>query len=362
MSSERDERAELLERFAQVGREMSYRTVMFQQAIADRLGLSATEIQCAGVLELEGPMTAGRLAELTGLTTGAITGIVDRLVAAGLVRRSADPSDRRLVIVAWVPEKLAEVARFYEPMSRAIGESLAPLSNDQIAMVVDLVARMNASTGKLTSDLRKEATAQRSGDRESSAPLAGVRSGKLELATGANRVVIVGDASIVGELYRAHFEGRKPSVRVQGGRVTLRHPHFDWRRSSAEIALNTKIPWHLAVHGGAARLRGELRDLALRGIEIDGGVSDVVLELPLPSGKVPVRIAGGASQLTIRRPAGVGVRLEIHGGAARLALDSRRLSAVGGDTVLESAEAEKQGGRYEIVVSGGASDLVVQRG
>jgi len=123
----------------------------------------------------------------------------------------------------------------------------------------------------------------------------------------------------------------------------------------------TKIPWQLAIHGGAARLRGELRDVTLRGIEIDGGVADVVLELPVPIARVPIRIAGGASQLTISRPAGVPVRLEIHGGASRLALDSQRLGAVGGDTVLESGDAEKQGGRYDIVVSGGASGLVVQR-
>lgn len=361
MSSGRGKRAELVERFAQVGREMSYLTVMFQQAVADRLGLGATEVQCAGVLELEGPMTAGRLAERTGLTTGAITGIVDRLEAAGLVRRSADPSDRRRVIVAWVPEKLAEAVRFYEPMSRAVDESLAPLSDDQIEMVVDLFARLNAVTAKLTSDLRKEAAAERAGERESSAPLAGARSARLELATGASRVVIVGDPTLGSDLYRARFEGRKPTVRVKDGRVTIRHPHFDWRRSSAEIALNTKIPWHLTIHGGAARLRGELRELALRGIDIDGGASDVVLELPSVSARVPVRIAGGAAQLTIRRPAGVPVRLEVHGGASRLALDAQRLGAIGGDTVLESAEAERRGGRYDIVVSGGARDLAVQR-
>jgi DNA-binding MarR family transcriptional regulator len=361
VSSERAKRADLLERFGQVGREMSFRTVMFQQAVAERLGLSATEMQCAGVLELEGAMTAGRLAERTGLTTGAITGVIDRLEAAGVVRRSADPSDRRRVIVSWVPEKLAEVARFYEPMSRAAAESLASLSDGEIALVVDLFARLNASTAKLTSDLRREADGERSGERESSAPLGGARSGRLELATGAHRVVIVGDPSLGGDLYRARFEGRKPGVQVQGGNVTIRHPHFDARRSSAEIALNPKIPWHLAVHGGAARLRGELRNLVLRGIDLDGGASDVVLELPPPRARVPVRLAGRASQLTIRRPAGVPVRLEIHGGASRVDVDGQRLGAVGGDAVLESADGAKQGGRYDIVVSGGATDVAVER-
>ena len=361
MSTGRGKRAELLERFAQAGREMSYRSVMFQQAIADRLGLSATEMQCAGVLEQEGAMTAGRLAERTGLTTGAITGVIDRLESTGLVRRSEDPSDRRRVIVSWVPEKVAEVARFYGPMLDAVGEVLAALSEEQIELLIDVFAGLNARTAQLTSNLREEAVAERSGERDSSAPLGGVRSGKLEFATGANRVVIVADRSLVG-LYRARFEGRRPTVRVRGGQVTLRHPHFDWRRSSAEIALNATIPWQLIIHGGAARLRGELRELTLRGMEIDGGASDAVLELPSPEGRVQIRLVGGASQVTIRRPAGVPVRLEVHGGASRLALDSQRLGAVGGETVLESPNLERARGRYEIVVSGGARDFTVERG
>jgi hypothetical protein len=55
------------------------------------------------------------------------------------------------------------------------------------------------------------------------------------------------------------------------------------------------------------------------------------------------------------------VRLEIRGGASPIALDAQRLGAVGGDTVLESGEVEKQGGRYEVSVSGGASDVAVDR-
>ncbi len=65
-------------------------------------------------------MTAGRLAELTGLTTGAITGVVDRLEKAGLVRRERDESDRRKVYVAVVPEAVARIGRYYEPMQRAV--------------------------------------------------------------------------------------------------------------------------------------------------------------------------------------------------------------------------------------------------
>ena len=71
---------------------------MFHQAVAECVGLNVTDHKCLDVLVRSGPMTAGQLAQLTGLTTGAVTGVLDRLERAGFVRRQSDPSDRRRVI------------------------------------------------------------------------------------------------------------------------------------------------------------------------------------------------------------------------------------------------------------------------
>ena len=81
-------------------RQMSTGAIMFHQAIADRLGLHATDHKCADLIIRNGAMTSGRLAELTGLTTGAITGVVDRLEAprdrqAGDRPGRSPPRDRR---------------------------------------------------------------------------------------------------------------------------------------------------------------------------------------------------------------------------------------------------------------------------
>lgn len=65
----------------------------------EEVGLNSTDFASLCLLLLHGPAPAGRLAELTGLTTGAVTGLVDRLEQAGLVRREVDPTDRRKVIV-----------------------------------------------------------------------------------------------------------------------------------------------------------------------------------------------------------------------------------------------------------------------
>src|ERR671933_2350999 len=89
-------------------REMSIETIMFHQAVADVLGLHITDHKCLDLLHRFGAMPAGRLGELTGLTTGAVTGIIDRLEKAGYARRTNDPKDRRRTIVEPIRNKKLE--------------------------------------------------------------------------------------------------------------------------------------------------------------------------------------------------------------------------------------------------------------
>ena len=101
-------------------RRSSAQGVLFGQTVANRVGLSNSDMECLDFLILEGRVTAGRLAEVTGLTTGAITGVVDRLEQAGLVRRERDDNDRRKVFIAAVPENTAKIGKFYEHLQRAM--------------------------------------------------------------------------------------------------------------------------------------------------------------------------------------------------------------------------------------------------
>jgi DNA-binding MarR family transcriptional regulator len=93
-------------------------TDRFDQAVADALGINRTDMRCLDIVQLEGPVTAGRLAELTGLTTGAITTVIDRLEKAGFARRVRDPQDRRRVLVEMSAEAMRGADNFY-------GEQLA---------------------------------------------------------------------------------------------------------------------------------------------------------------------------------------------------------------------------------------------
>src|SRR5712671_7548382 len=113
-------RAALMEELEHAVRKSSALGVIFGQTVANRVGISSSDLECLDFLNIEGRVTAGRLAEVTGLTTGAITGVVDRMEKAGLVRRERDVSDRRKVFIAIVPENTAKLGKLYQHMQRAI--------------------------------------------------------------------------------------------------------------------------------------------------------------------------------------------------------------------------------------------------
>ena len=88
-------------------------TARFDQAVADAAGVNRTDLRCLDVLRREGPVTAGRLAAATGLTSGAMTTALDRLERAGLARRVRDAGDRRRVLAEITPLAEQAAARFY---------------------------------------------------------------------------------------------------------------------------------------------------------------------------------------------------------------------------------------------------------
>jgi DNA-binding MarR family transcriptional regulator len=129
-------RAALLQELQNAMRIGSSQGAVFAKIIADRAGISSADMDCIDFVNVEGRMTAGRLAELTGLTTGAITGVVDRLEKAGLVRRERDESDRRKVFIAPVPENLAKIGRLYEPMQQAMLKLWSSYSDAELRLLV----------------------------------------------------------------------------------------------------------------------------------------------------------------------------------------------------------------------------------
>jgi DNA-binding MarR family transcriptional regulator len=135
-------------------REVSGTGVLFSQAAAERLGLNSTDLECLGLITSE-PATAGELAQATGLTTGAITGVIDRLERAGYARREHDKADRRKVRVRALPAALQKAAPIFEPMRRASAEVLARYSDDDLALILDFLTRAQAASVNVVTALRK---------------------------------------------------------------------------------------------------------------------------------------------------------------------------------------------------------------
>lgn len=124
---------------------MTSQSVLFSHAVAERLGMHPTDLETLGFLYDEGPVPAGRLAELTGLTTGAVTRMIDRLERAGYVRREPDPHDRRRVIVRPLSEQRSKLGPLFEGMRRAMEELCARYSDEQLALILDFVSRADAA-------------------------------------------------------------------------------------------------------------------------------------------------------------------------------------------------------------------------
>ena len=129
-------RAALLQELEHAVRRSSAQGVIFGQTVANVAGISGSDLECLDFLNLEGRVTAGRLAELTGLTTGAITGVVDRLEKAGLVRRERDEADRRKVFITIVPENVAAIGRFYVPMQQAMLKLWSTYSDAELRLLL----------------------------------------------------------------------------------------------------------------------------------------------------------------------------------------------------------------------------------
>ena len=128
--------------------------ILFHQAVADRLALHVSDLRCLNILLEAGSIPAGELGERTGLTTGAVTRMVDRLERAGYVRREPDPADRRRVMVSPVAERMATIAPMYAGMAEAWAIAMSDYDDEQLALILTLFDRLHEITRKEIARLR----------------------------------------------------------------------------------------------------------------------------------------------------------------------------------------------------------------
>ena len=126
-----------------LGREFATAIVVFHEAVGRLLGLSAVERKCLDVLRRLGPVTAGTIGQHTGLTTGAVTGLMDRLETAGYVQRARDPHDRRKVVVQLLPNEQMDalLAAAFGPFTDDLTKMAATYSDAERRAIADWVSK-----------------------------------------------------------------------------------------------------------------------------------------------------------------------------------------------------------------------------
>lgn len=133
-------------------RNLATAVIAFHEAVARKSGMGISEHKCLGALSLLGPVTAGQLARETGFTTGAITGIVDRLEKAGHVRRERNSEDRRSVIIRPIYDESR--VRRSGLLFQGLTNAMARLRNDYSQ---DDLAKINGYLARTTEILKEEA-------------------------------------------------------------------------------------------------------------------------------------------------------------------------------------------------------------
>lgn len=158
----RPSHAELVAEANRIGREATGLGAIFAKAAADRMGVGHSDFECIDIIAQRGRVTAGELAAASGLTTGAVTGVIDRLEAAGIARRDRDAADRRKVYVTILPKALAAGNAHYGSFEKATNALLASYSDAELTLLIDYFTRGRDLMRAAVERLKAEPAAPRS--------------------------------------------------------------------------------------------------------------------------------------------------------------------------------------------------------
>ncbi|WP_111641685.1 MarR family winged helix-turn-helix transcriptional regulator [Marinimicrobium alkaliphilum] len=136
-------------------RKMSAQSTLFGHAIANSLGIRPTDLECLDLIQLHGSVTASQLAKATGLTSGAVTGLVDRLEQAGYVLRKPDANDRRRTNIELHPSTFERVYPLYASLHERMQSIWADFDDEQVQTILDFATRSHETVAEETARLRK---------------------------------------------------------------------------------------------------------------------------------------------------------------------------------------------------------------
>ena len=142
-------------------RKMGVQCVITSQTVAGRFGLHTTDLEVLDLIFPSGQASAGELASATGLTSGSVTALIDRLVKAGYVERHADPADRRRVIVRIRRDAVAPIEAAYASMQARMVELWSTYSAHDLWMIADFLTRSTELAIACTKEISKTRPAEK---------------------------------------------------------------------------------------------------------------------------------------------------------------------------------------------------------
>ncbi len=129
-------------------------STFFIHAVAAKVGINPTDLKVLSILSRQSPLSAGRMAELTGLTTGAITFMLDRLEKAGYARRVRHPIDRRIVLIELIPEPLQRtIGNYFADMVQATTDTVKNYTDEQLELILDFLGKVNTAAEEVVNGM-----------------------------------------------------------------------------------------------------------------------------------------------------------------------------------------------------------------
>jgi DNA-binding MarR family transcriptional regulator len=137
----RESKKDLLWEVIRLAREQQAANDAFDEVAYEKLGINRTDGRCLDIIENQGPLTAGRLAELSGLTTAAVTAVLDRLERAGYASRVRSETDRRQVMVELTPLMAERGGKVWGPLGKEAEEEFSDLTVEELKQLMEFFRR-----------------------------------------------------------------------------------------------------------------------------------------------------------------------------------------------------------------------------
>ncbi|USK75285.1 MarR family winged helix-turn-helix transcriptional regulator [Peribacillus frigoritolerans] len=156
MSSDNRVNSALLEGLTHRLQRYGMRSVLFQQNMAHKIGVSHTDLKSAEILNETGPITAGELSKTTGLSTGSVTALINRLEKSGYVKRERDQLDGRKVMIMPIPERQEQIKSHYQSLSMATKELCSAYNEQELILINQFVEEITKIMDKENDKLMSE--------------------------------------------------------------------------------------------------------------------------------------------------------------------------------------------------------------